>query len=105
MFILFCILGYFGCGIITLFICPLLIWFVENYQEHTDATYKDKWSFAYKDDLDDGVLPVFIIWPLFLIVILGMCLFETPKMIKYACGTKKRYIASIEEQAAKIMRE
>ena len=82
---------------------PILDEIAEYYNELW-LPYSDMWDKTYQDGSED-IVPMAVFWPFFLALMVLLLLWQTPSIIKYACGTKKRYIASIEEQAAKIMKE
>ena len=100
---LYWILGYLGCALFTMLIYPPITWMLDCHLK--PGTYKDMWDYIYKDD--DGPLPaiIFLFWPIFIFFLFAFFIMNLPTLIKYIFDRKKRYIASVNEKAALIMKE
>lgn len=45
---LYWILGYLGCALFTMLICPPIMWMLDSHIR--PGTYKDMWDYAYKGE-------------------------------------------------------
>lgn len=45
---LYWILGYLGCALFTMLICPPIVWMLDKHLK--SGTYKDMWDYTYKGD-------------------------------------------------------
>jgi len=108
MIALYWILGYIGCSILMMFLSPIIIWVIDEFDPNEKiylekSTYHEKWEYAYSDFPKHSL---FIFWPIFLGLFLFFGCRSLPEMIRYICGGKKQlYINSVNEKAAKIMGE
>ena len=105
--ILYLILGYVGCGLLTMFLSPLGGWIIDRYAIGDEiffekSTYSTKWKYTYSD-IPQIVVASF--WPLFAIFFLILWCKNLPKMIKYHLRKRQRYIDFINEKVAKIIGE
>lgn len=103
LILLYLILGYLGCALFTMLICPLIVRVSDSHLK--SGTYKDMWNYAYKGDDNPNPVLVFFLWPIFIFVLFTFFIMDLPELIKYIFSRKKRYIASVNEKAALIMKE
>lgn len=99
---LYWILGYLGCALFTMLICPPIVWTLDSHLK--SGTYKEMWDYTYTDDSPHPAL-IFLLWPIFIFLLFAFFIINLPKLVKYIFGRKKRYIASVNEKAALIMKE
>lgn len=45
---LYWILGYLGCALFTMLICPPIVWMLDSHLK--SGTYKEMWDYTYKGD-------------------------------------------------------
>lgn len=96
---LYWILGYLGCALFTMLVCPPIVWMLDRHLK--SGTYKEMWDYAYKGDDNPHPALIFLLWPIFIFFLFAFL----PTLIKYIFGRKKRYIASVNEKVALIMKE
>lgn len=99
---LYWILGYLGCALFTMLIYPPIIWMFSCNSKL--GIYKEMWDYTYDDDSPHPVF-IFLLWPIFIFLLFVFLIINLSKLAKYILGRKKRYIASINEKAALIMKE
>lgn len=102
LILLYWALGYLGCALFTILIYPPIIWMFNNHLKL--GVYKEMWDYTYDDDSPHVAL-IFLLWPIFIFLLFAFFIINLLKLAKYIFGRKKRYIASINEKAALIMKE
>lgn len=107
MDILYWFLGYLGCGILFMFLAPLIVWAIDKYEIKADiffekSTYTEKWNYMYNDF---PKLMIIILWPAFILVALVVLCKDLPEIIRFLLGKKQRYIDYVNKKAALIMKE
>ena len=108
MIALYWILGYIGCSILMIFISPIIIWVIDEFDKTEKiylekSTYHEKWEYAYSDF---PKMALFLFWPIFMLIFFIFGCRSLPEFIRYIFGGKKRlYIKSVNEKAAEIMGE
>jgi hypothetical protein len=100
---LYWILGYLGCALFTMLICPPIVWMLDSHLK--SGTYKEMWDYAYKGDENPHPALIFLLWPIFIFFLFAFFIIDLPTLVKYIFGRKKRYIASVNEKVALIMKE
>lgn len=101
--LLYWTLGYLGCALFTMLIFPPIVWTFDNHLK--SGAYKDKWDYVYKDNESPHPVLIFLLWPIFIFLLFVFFIINLPTLVKYFFGRKKRYIASVNEKVALIMKE
>ena len=68
--LLYWILGYLGCALFTMLVCPPIVWMLDSHLK--SGAYKDMWDYAYKGD--DNPHPA-LIFLLAYIYLFPICIF------------------------------
>lgn len=84
-------------------VCPPIVWMLDSHLK--SGTYKEMWDYAYKGDDNSHPALIFLLWPIFIFFLFAFFIIDLPTLIKYIFGRKKRYIASVNEKVALIMKE
>ena len=101
--LLYWILGYLGCALFILLVCPLIVWMLNSRLK--SGTYKEMWDYVYKDNDSPHPVLIFLLWPIFIFLLFAFFIINLPTLVKYFFGRKKRHIASVNEKVALIMKE
>lgn len=100
---LYWILGYLGCALFTMLIFPPIVWMLDGRLKL--GTYKEMWDHTYDGDGNPRPVFIFLAWPIFIFFLFVFFIIDLPTLVKYFFGRKKRYIASVNEKVALIMKE
>lgn len=107
MEIVYWTLGYIGCGILFMFLAPLIVWAIDRHEVEKDGffekpTYATKWDYMYSDF---PKIIVALFWPFFVILFFIFTCENLHEMITFYYGKKQKYIDYVNKKAAKIMGE
>lgn len=107
MEIVYWILGYIGCGILFMFLAPLIVWLIDMCEVEKDTffekpTYDAKWSHMYSD-FPKSIVVFF--WPFFVVLLFIFTCENLREIITYYHGKKQKYIDYVNKKVARIMKE